>query len=59
MKNENPKTEKQKIEAVLKENKIVSKVKIMKNEIHVKYEKDFGKVHELFPNMGVVYGFLN
>ncbi len=53
------KTEKQRIQQILKENKIVSKVTISENRIDIKYEKDFGRVVELFPNMGVTYGFLN
>lgn len=53
------KTEKQKIEYILKAKGIVSKVKINKNEIHVKYDKDFKMVADLFPKMAVVYGFIN
>lgn len=50
---------KQKIVRILKENKIVSKVTIGKNRIDIKYEKDWNKVHELFPDTSIVYGFLD
>lgn len=53
------KTDKQKVQEVLKQHGIVSQVKITKNEIHIKYHKDFPKVQELFPSMATVYGFLN
>ena len=53
------KTEKQLIEEILKQNKIVSRVKISENRIDVKYEKDFQKAKELFPKMAIAYGFIN
>ncbi len=53
------KTQKQQVEEVLKKNNISSKVKITKNEIHIKNESDMAKVIKLFPNMSVIYGFLN